>query len=202
MSYFVTGTDTDVGKTIACSWLMLHNPQAHYWKPIQAGLIEQDLVTVQSLTELEKERFEPCRYLLKEALSPHEAALRENIEIKLDKITRPSSKQLIVEGAGGLLVPINDDFFIIDLIKKMNMPVVVVARTALGTINHTLLSLEVLRNRGIKVAGIILNGHEVSHNRKAIEYYGDTQIIGEIPCFNKITKEALLNIEPQCALNL
>ncbi len=197
MSYFITGTDTDVGKTIACCWLMLQIKDAHYWKPVQAGQEERDLETVSLITELDRCRFLPSAYNLSEPLSPHESARREDIEIDMKHLKRPAiSEPLIVEGAGGVLVPLNRKILMIDLIKRLGLPVILVARTSLGTINHTLMSLEVLRNRDIEIAGIILNGNPSVHNRKAIEYYGNSDILVEIPLLNHLDIESLKAIRP------
>ncbi len=201
MAFFITGTDTGVGKTVAASWLMLHM-QADYWKPVQAGLEETDIDTVKQITALEDKYFHPCTYELTQPLSPHESAKRDGISIdmacfKLPKTDRP----LVIEGAGGLMVPLNDDKFVIDLIKQFNLPAILVCRSGLGTINHTLLSLEAMRVRDIKVAGLIMNGKLSSHNREALEQYGsDVPIVAEIPHLENITAESLLKIKPEIVL--
>lgn len=198
MSYFITGTDTDVGKTIVSAWLMLHSPKALYWKPIQAGQCDRDINRVQNLTKLPQARFVPSLYDLVEPLSPHESARRENIEIEWDKLQIPTSHSpLIVEGAGGLLVPLNRHYFLVDLIKKLQIPVILVARSGLGTINHTLMSLEIIRNRNIPIAGVILNGSLSPHNKQAIEEYGQVKILAEIPKLTRLDKDALMAIRPQ-----
>lgn len=201
--YFVTGTDTDVGKTVACAWLLLHT-QASYWKPVQSGLSEPtDTQFLKNLTGLPDTRFLPPAYELSEPLSPHEAARRDGVEIDLKKLTLPKSGvPLIVEGAGGLLVPLNRDALVIDLAAQLGLPVILAARAGLGTINHTLLSLEALRRRKLDIAGVILNGPRQPHNRQAIEEYGRINIIAEIPQFEFLTKEELLRIDLQADLGL
>ncbi|MHA1164322.1 MAG: dethiobiotin synthase [Alphaproteobacteria bacterium] len=191
MRYFITGTDTDVGKTIACAWLMLHT-QVRYWKPVQAGLEETDEDTIHTLTGAGDERFIATTYSLPEPLSPHEAAKRAGVKIEMEDFKLPDNyKPLIVEGAGGLMVPLNDRSLVIDLIVQLGLPAILVCRTGLGTINHSLLSLEALRARNIPVAGVILNGPDVPHNRAAIETYGKVRIIGHLPPLEPLTRRTL-----------
>lgn len=196
--FFVTGTDTDVGKTVVSAWLLAHL-DACYWKPVQAGTEpETDTQTVRRLAELPEDRIVPEAYVLKEPMAPHEAARREGISIDMAKLVGPQDDRLlIVEGAGGLLVPLNEKDYVIDLIEDLNLPVVLVARSTLGTINHTLLSLEALRRRGLVVAGVVINGPESPHNRAAIERYGKTQVIVEIPKLDTVTRSALRQIAPE-----
>jgi dethiobiotin synthetase len=199
--FFVTGTDTDVGKTLVSAWLLSHL-DACYWKPVQAGTEpETDSMTVRRLAELAEDRILPEAYVLKEPLSPHEAAKREGIVVDMNKLKSPAcDRALIVEGAGGLMVPLNDTAFVIDLAAELHLPIVLVARSMLGTINHTLLSLEALRRRGLFIAGVVMNGPETPHNRVAIERYGKTQVLAEIPWLEAVTKEALKAIEPEMDL--
>ena len=196
--FFVTGTDTDVGKTVVSAWLLAHL-DACYWKPVQAGTVpETDTQTVRRLAEVPEDRILPEAYVLKEPMAPHEAARREGISIDMAKLVAPQDDRLlIVEGAGGLLVPLNEQDYVIDLIEDLNLPVILVARSTLGTINHTLLSLEALRRRGLVVAGVVINGPESPHNRAAIERYGKTQVIAEIPRLDTVTRSALRQIAPE-----
>lgn len=199
--FFVTGTDTDVGKTVVSAWLMSHL-DATYWKPVQAGAEpETDTETVRRLAELPPDRTLPEAYLLREAIAPHEAARRADITINMAKLSPPPfSGMLVAEGAGGLMVPLNDEAYVIDLATELHLPVILVARSTLGTINHTLLSLEALRRRGLQLAGVVINGPETPHNRAAIERYGRAQVIAEIPWLESITRSALLEIEPEIDL--
>lgn len=200
MRCFVTATDTDAGKTVACAWLMLHS-EAKYWKPVQAGLEETDEASVRALTELGDNRFHQTAFSLPEPLSPHESARRAGITIDPAKLALPDNNgPLIVEGAGGLMVPLNDKMLVIDSIKQSALPVILVCRTTLGTINHSLLSLEALRARDIPVAGIILSGTDIPHNRAAIEIYGKTRVIAHIPPLEPLDKAALLAIKPEVDL--
>jgi len=181
-TYFVTGTDTDVGKTVVSAWLV-HHLNASYWKPVQSGMNETpDKNEIQRLCGISDHRILPSTYELNEALSPHEAARIDGIEIKLDKIVKPEVKgPLVIEGAGGVYVPLNDASFMIDLISKMGCPTIVVARSGLGTINHTLLTLSALRQNNIDVLGVVLNGPLNPKNKKAIEEFGKVPILGQIP---------------------
>ncbi len=196
--FFVTGTDTDVGKTVVSAWLLAHL-DACYWKPVQAGTEpETDTQLVRRLAEVPEDRILPEVYVLKEPLAPHEAARREGVSIDMAKLIGPQDDRLlIVEGAGGLLVPLNEQDYVIDLIEDLNLPVILVARSTLGTLTPPLLSLEALRRRGLVVAGVVINGPESPHNRAAIERYGKTQVIAEIPRLHTVTRSALRQIAPE-----
>jgi len=156
---FVTGIGTEVGKTVAAA-ILTEALAADYWKPVQSGSVDQtDTATVKQLVSNPSSRFYPEAYLLQAPLSPHAAAAAENIRIKPAEIRLPATQNhLIIEGAGGLLVPLTADFLMLDLIQQLQAEVILVSRNYLGSINHTLLSLEVLKNRRIPVAGIIFNG--------------------------------------------
>lgn len=200
MRCFITGSDTDAGKTLACAWVMLHTP-ARYWKPVQAGLEETDEEAIRALTGAGDDRFVPTTYALPDPLSPHEAARRAGLRISMEAFVLPDDTgPLIVEGAGGLLVPLNEKALVIDLIEKLGLPAILVCRTTLGTINHSLLSLEALRARNIPVAGVILSGPDVPHNRSAIETYGKVRIIGHIPLLDPLTSDALKAVRPEIDL--
>jgi dethiobiotin synthase len=204
--FFVTGTDTDVGKTVVSAWLLSHldarRIDAYYWKPVQAGVEpETDAATVSRLAQVPDDRVLPEAYVLPEGMAPHEAARRAGITIDMAKLEAPvSDRLLVVEGAGGMLVPLTDDSFVIDLAALLHLPVILVARSTLGTINHTLLSLEALRRRGLPLAGIVINGPETPHNRAAIERYGHAEVIAEIPWLDEVTRDSLLAIEPEIDL--
>jgi dethiobiotin synthase len=199
--FFVTGTDTDVGKTLVSAWLMTHLDAA-YWKPVQAGAEpETDSMTVRRLAEVSADRILPEAYVLSEAMAPHEAARRAGISIDMAKLKPPATDRLlVVEGAGGLLVPLNDTDYVIDLAGQLELPILLVARSTLGTINHTLLSIEALRRRDLPLAGVVVNGPETPHNRTAIERYGEVSVIAEIPWLPDVTRATLLEIEPELDL--
>ncbi|AWJ94971.1 dethiobiotin synthase (plasmid) [Azospirillum baldaniorum] len=190
---FVTGTDTGVGKTLVSACLA-RAWSAVYWKPLQTGLKDEggDTPTVTSLAALPAERVHPPAYALAEPLSPHAAAELEGVAIDAGALTLPDTgRPLVVEGAGGLMVPVTEDVFIIDLIARFGLPVVLVARSTLGTINHTLLSLEALRARGLAVAGVVLNGPPNPGNRAAIERFGKVRVLAEIPTLDRIDAETV-----------
>jgi dethiobiotin synthetase len=199
--FFVTGTDTDVGKTLVSSWL-LTQLDASYWKPVQAGVMpETDSSVVRRLAEIEADRILPEAYVLPEAIAPHEAARRAGIAIDMAKFVPPvSDRPLVVEGAGGLMVPLTDTAYVIDLAAELHLPLILVARSTLGTINHTLLSLEAIRRRGLPLAGVVINGPETPHNRAAIERYGQVAVIAEIPWLDVVNRSTLLTIEPELDL--
>ena len=199
--FFVTGTDTEVGKTLASAWL-LTQLDAAYWKPIQAGTAPTtDSATVQRLAELPASRILPEAYLLPEPMAPHESARRANIVLDMEKIKLPlQDKLVVVEGAGGLMVPICGGAFMIDLADSLELPIILVARSTLGTINHTLLSLEAIRRRGLPLAGVVISGPETPHNRSAIERFGQVDVIAEIPFLETINRETLKAITPELDL--
>jgi dethiobiotin synthetase len=199
--FFVTGTDTDVGKTLVAAWL-LTQLDASYWKPVQAGIMpETDSSVVRRLAEIEPDRILPEAYVLPEAIAPHEAARRAGIAIDMAKFVPPvSDRPLVVEGAGGLMVPLTDTAYVIDLAAELHLPLILVARSTLGTINHTLLSLEAILRRGLHLAGVVINGPETPHNRAAIERYGQVEVIAEIPWLDVVNRSTLLTIEPELDL--
>jgi len=199
--FFVTGTDTDVGKTVVSAWLMTHL-NAAYWKPVQAGTEPAtDTATIRELAELPADRILPEAYLLPEAMAPHEAARRAGVAIDMGKLKPPATDRLlIVEGAGGMLVPLSDKAYVIDLAAQLRLPVLLVARSTLGTINHTLLSIEALRRRSLPLAGVVMNGPKTLHNREAIERHGDVTVIAEIPWLPEVTRATLFVIEPELDL--
>lgn len=201
MRYFVTGTDTGIGKTVVSAWLTVQLG-ARYWKPVQAGLEgKTDEDVVRRLAGLGDDRVVPSAYALPEPLSPHEAARRAGTRIDMARFKLPDGGgPLVVEGAGGLLVPLNEAALVIDLIAHLGLPVILVARTTLGTINHTLLSLEALRRRDLPVAGVVLNGPHVPHNRAAIETYGKVRVLAHIPPLAPLTGDALRAIPPEMDL--
>ena len=178
---FVTGTDTDIGKTIASACLV-RALDADYWKPVQSGLTEgRDCDTISELTGLEESRIHPSTYELQAPLSPHEAARLEGLRLDMNQFKLPTTdNNLVVEGAGGVLVSINEGALMIDLIDQLDLPVVVVARSGLGTINHTLLTLEALRARNLELLGVIVSGPANPANVDAIRTYGKIKILLEL----------------------
>jgi dethiobiotin synthase len=190
--FFVSGTDTGIGKTLVSAMLMT-GLNATYWKPIQAGLDEEtDTEFVQRLSEAEDEKIIPERYRLNTPMSPHGAADIDDVQISLSDFKLPefSTKHLVVEGAGGLWVPINWEESVLDLILHLELPVLLVARSELGTLNHTLLSIEALRRRNIDVLGVILNGPHHQSNKETIEHFGKVPV-WEVHEIENITRQSL-----------
>jgi dethiobiotin synthetase len=194
--FFVTGTDTGVGKTLVCAVLM-KGLEAVYWKPIQSGVEElTDMDWLRNATGLPDTHFMPEAYRLTRPLSPHAAAEIDGVRISLNSLKLPQTghfQHLIVEGAGGVLAPLNERHYIKDLIKHLNLPVLLVARSTLGTINHTLLSLQCLRQAGIDVLGVVMNGPRNQINRRAIEFYGNVNVCAEVDILPKVTPQTLVN---------
>jgi dethiobiotin synthetase len=180
MKLFITGISTDVGKTIA-SAIITEALQADYWKPIQAGdLDNSDSHKIQRYISNDKTVIHNNSYKLNTPASPHLAAQLDGITIDLKTITEPKTKNhLVIEGAGGILVPLNDTDCIIDLIQK-DYKVIIVSRHYLGSINHTLLTFEALKSRNIKVAGIIFSGDENKASEEIILSKTKSKFIGRI----------------------
>jgi len=194
--FFVTGTDTGVGKTVV-SALLCAALDAYYWKPIQTGTREgTDRAAVERLAERPRAKLLPEIYRFAPPVSPHLAAHKTGVRIDLRKIRMPEiglRENLIVEGAGGALVPLNETQLMTDLMKHLGLPVILVARTTLGTINHTLLSLEALRAARLNVRGVVMVGKPNADNRKAIEHYGKIKVVGAIPPLKKLNRNSLLS---------
>lgn len=193
MSHFiVTGTDTGIGKTVVAA-MLTQALGATYWKPLQSGIEGGvDTKAVQKMTGLPSERFLPESYVFTEPLSPHRAAEIDGVEVDVDSLQIPDTDQrLIIEGAGGLMVPLTRKNLLINLFKSWHVPVILVARTGLGTINHTLLSLEALWSRKIPVHGIIFVGDENADNMKTIHQFSDTKILGRLPMLDSLNTESL-----------
>jgi dethiobiotin synthetase len=189
---FVTGTDTDVGKTVFCAGLVgLLN--AHYWKPIQAGLSgETDTEVVRRLARVPVERIIPETWRLRMPLSPHRAAELDDVQIDPATLRLPDvPAQVIIEGAGGLLVPLSRSTLLIDVIARWSIPTVLCARTRLGTINHTLLSLEALRRRDIPILGVAFIGEAQPDSEQTIASMGGVRVLGRLAWIDPLTPQAL-----------
>jgi dethiobiotin synthase len=197
--HFVTGTDTNVGKTVL-SALLVAALDAVYWKPVQTGAIEgTDRESVRAWAEIPEERLPLERYLFDAPVSPHLASREEKVRIDLDAFELPKSaashsRKWIVEGAGGVLVPLNERDLMRDLMRRIGFPVIIAARTALGTINHTLLTLAALREANLPISGVVMIGDRNDDNRLAIERYGEACVIGYIPILPKIDRSTLLDV--------
>lgn len=201
MNFFVTGTDTDVGKTIVSAVLIHYFRQQNplYYKPIQTGVIlrngqrlSEDIETVNRLTGLGYKLKDSNTYLLEAPMSPFQAAQKENIQISMEKIKEQYETMtsvydtVIVEGAGGVLVPLTEQHYTIDLIRALNISVIVVVRAGLGTINHSLLTLRALRDRNIPVAGFMVNRYPEHPDRVEQENPAIIETFSGIPCIGKI----------------
>ena len=197
---FVTGTDTGVGKTVVAAALMSRWRQlAHlrYWKPVQTGIeSDDDTAEVLRLAGLPSERALCDGVRLPRPLSPHLSASLSGTSISVPALlemaaSQPVSQRWIVEGAGGVLVPLNERQLMIDLMSVLGMPVVIAARSGLGTINHTLLTIEALRARAIAIAGVVLVGPPNADNQLAIETHAHVTVIGSLPMLAPLTPHAL-----------
>jgi dethiobiotin synthetase len=194
---FVTGTDTNIGKTVLAAALLQRYRSAmplRYWKPIQTGVPQDDDTRdVRKLGACSDAEICDSGIRLPRPLSPHLSAKLGGVQIDLQTILTLASVSAgwIVEGAGGLLVPLNRDHLMIDLIAALNIAVVIMARSQLGTINHTLLTLEALRARSIPIGGVVLGGEPNRENRVAIETYGDVLVLGEMPLFPDLSAQVL-----------
>lgn len=200
---FVTGTDTGIGKTL-CSAILMNalrkTQKVCYWKPIQTGIEEDnDTLTVKNLANCVDEEIFDEGFRLEKPLSPHLSARLAETEISVEKTLkfiekeRKKEKFFIVEGAGGVLVPLNDDELMIDLMQQLRLPVVVVARSGLGTINHSLLTAQALRSRNLEIFGFVMSGEPNKENRRAVEKYGKARVLAEIPKFATIDGKTLQN---------
>lgn len=190
----VAGIGTEVGKTVA-SAVLVEALNADYWKPIQSGdLTNSDTNTVRQLVSNSISQFHPEAYRLTQPLSPHAAAELDGVTIELDNFSVPQTDNaLVIELAGGLMVPLNEHDLMIDLVRRMGLPVVLVSRNYLGSINHTLLSVEACRSRNIPLLGILFNGPSVLASETFILTYTGLPCIGGIRQEAVLTKEVIRN---------
>ena len=190
--YVISGTDTGIGKTVF-SAALTGALNANYWKPVQSGLEEEtDSEMVARLSNVPATRILPEAYRLKEAASPHLSARLENMKIDVARLEPPAcGNPLIIEGAGGLLVPLTEKTVFVDVFARWHIPVILCARTSLGTINHTLLSIEALRNRNVPIHGVAFIGAENLDTQTIIAKIGQVRILGRLPILDRLTKESL-----------
>ena len=191
-AFVVAGTDTGVGKTVF-SAALAGALCAAYWKPVQAGLDDEtDSQIVARLAGLEPERMLPEAFRLGTPASPHLAARFDGLAIVPDKLDPPPApRPLVIETAGGVMTPLTLQTTNADLLARWRLPVIVVARTTLGTINHSLLTLEALRRRGAPVLGVAFIGEEDTEAQGAIAHMGETRILGRLPQLSPLTRETL-----------
>ena len=203
MEIAVTGTGTEIGKTVVSAILLAHwlgRMEVSYWKPVATGADEgRDSLEVASLVGPELRVLEEC-YRFGPPLSPHLAARLAGVEIEPERIVsaygrhREASGEglLVVEGIGGLLVPMTErGYLVVDLLKALDLPCLIVSSSRLGTINHTLLTLEALRSRGLGLAGVVLNGPVNPENRRAIERFGRTRVVAELETLVPLSRETV-----------
>jgi dethiobiotin synthetase len=192
MRLVVCGTDTDVGKTVV-SALLVQGLGATYWKPVQSGMEGGgDTGRVQQLLGLPPERVWPEAYRLTAPVSPHWSAERDGVSIDPARLALPAGDDpLVVETAGGLLVPLRRNWLQIEQIAVWGLPVLLVARSGLGTLNHTLLSLEALSRRSIPVLGLVLNGDPHPDNPRTLEALGGVPVLAELPLLAPLDREGL-----------
>ncbi|QRM56648.1 dethiobiotin synthase [Sinorhizobium sp. BG8] len=191
-AFVVTGTDTGIGKTLF-SAALTDALSGYYWKPVQSGLEEEtDSETVERLGRVPPERILPEAYRLKTPASPHLAARIDSVTIEAESLDIPvTDAPLVIEGAGGLLVPLTERVLFADVFARWRAPVILCARTALGTINHTLLSLEALKSRAIPVFGVAFIGEERADTQHIIAALGGVRVLGRLPQLETVTAEAL-----------
>ncbi len=199
---FITGIGTGIGKTVT-SAVLVENLKADYWKPVQSGDLDySDTDKVKELVSNNKSVFHPEAYRLTQPFSPHKSAEIDGVRIELSKIILPETEnQLIIEGAGGLMVPLNDSDLMIDLIKKFDAEVVLVSQNYLGSINHTLMSADILKSKEISLNMIIFCGEENKSSEDIISKHLNTRII-RIPFFKDLKKKDLAEFAKIVSFNL
>jgi dethiobiotin synthetase len=201
MRLVVAGIGTDVGKTVV-SAVLCRSYNADYWKPVASGTEDGpvDHEVMQSLLAGSDSHIHPCAYIFKKSLSPHIAAALDGVEIGLDEIRPPkTSRPLIIELAGGVCVPLNDTATNLDLLVRWMYPVLIVSRHYLGSINHTLLTVEALRVRGIPIAGMVFNGEELPDTERIISHFTKVPVWGRIPHLESVTGESLTGLTLNCS---
>lgn len=190
-AFIVTGTDTGIGKTVF-SAALAGALGAHYWKPVQAGLDDgADRDSVARLSGLPESHILPEAYRLNTPCSPHRAAEIDGVAIELARLSLPPQRPLVIEGAGGALVPVTRGTTYADVFAWWNLPVVIVARTSLGTINHSLLTIEALRSRGVPIHGVAFVGDAVEDSEATIASMGQVRRLGRLPILPTLDPAAL-----------
>lgn len=200
MNYFVTAIGTDSGKTLV-SAILVEALKADYWKPVQAGF-PTDTEQVQQLVSNPISKFHPETHQLKLPASPHAAARFEHLHIELDDFVLPeTTNEIVAEGAGGVLVPVNQEDFVIEIARELEMEVVLVANLYLGSINHTLLTVDYLKRNNYKVKGIIFNGDSNPESEQIIEKHSGFRVLLHLPQLGKITPEIVQYWADELLLN-
>ncbi|MBK0383501.1 dethiobiotin synthase [Pedobacter sp. SD-b] len=201
--YFITGIGTEIGKTMVSACLV-EKLKADYWKPIQSGdLDNSDTDKVRNLISNDRSFFHQETYRLTQPFSPHHSANLDHVKIDLNNFKIPETdNNLIIEGAGGLMVPLNDKDLIIDLIKKLDVEVILVSKNYLGSINHTLLSIEALKSRNIKIKGVVFNGDKNPSTENIIIKTTGIEVVANIPQLEKINKLGIKELVNNVKFNL
>ncbi len=200
---FVTGIGTNVGKTVAAT-ILCEALQADYWKPIQAGNLENtdtDFVRLHVANPVSKTHAEA--YRLREAASPHFAAANEKVRIEIEKLKLPETRnKLVIEGAGGILVPLNDELVMFDVVEYLKLPVIVVMRNYLGSINHALLTCQFLEERGVELIGIMVSGNNYNDNEEIVQHFSQLPVIGHIDETKDLDKNFVVSQANKLKLSL
>lgn len=193
-TFFITGIGTDIGKTLAAA-ILVEALNADYWKPVQAGsLNDTDADFVRRMISNQVSVIHPETFRLTEPMSPHAAAKIDRVNIRLKDFHLPKTKNtLIIEGAGGILVPLNEKRLVVDLIKKLNAEVIIVIKNYLGSINHSLLTIEAAKSRKLKIAGLIINGEPNKASEEIILKRSRLKVLGRIFPEKEITKSIVRN---------
>tara|TARA_R110000796_G_scaffold74374_1_gene167112 strand:- start:69983 stop:70594 length:612 start_codon:yes stop_codon:yes gene_type:complete len=200
MNYFVTAIGTDSGKTLV-SAILVEALKADYWKPVQAGK-PLDTTTVKELVSNEITKFHPETHIFKLPASPHAAAKFEHLAIQLDDFVLPeTTNDIIIEGAGGVLVPINQDDYVIDIARELSAPVILVVNLYLGCINHTLLTIDYLKRNEIPVLGIVFNGESNFESESIIEQKSGYKVLLRLPKLSMINKNIVKYWADELMLN-
>ncbi|CAM4043496.1 ATP-dependent dethiobiotin synthetase BioD [Novosphingobium lubricantis] len=190
-AFVVTGTDTGIGKTVFAAALT-GALQAHYWKPVQAGLDDgADRDTVAALAGVDPARILPEAYRLTTPCSPHRAAELDGVNIDIARLALPAQRPLVIEGAGGALVPVTRTVVYADVFAEWDLPAIIVARTALGTINHSLLTIEALRARGVAIRGVAFVGPANEDSEATICAMGKVARLGRLPMLDRLDAQTL-----------
>lgn len=201
MNYFISAIGTDSGKTVI-SAIVTEALQADYWKPIQAGIETTDKGTLTDLISNHKTVFHKEQWLLKSPMSPHLAAKIDGVTVDPNSLTLPSTKNdLVIEGAGGLLVPVNDKQTVLDLFEQLEGELILVSNIYLGSINHTLLSINELKRRNIHVKGIIFNGDDPDNTKEIILNWSGYKEILHVPTLKSVDKKTIFELASKLKKN-
>jgi len=192
--FFVTGIGTGIGKTVV-SAVLVEKLKADYWKPVQSGDLENsDTLAVKSLVSNRTSVFHEETYKLTQPFSPHKSAAIDGVTINPEHFKLPATNNtLIIEGAGGLMVPLTSRFLMLDLVKQLGAEVILVSQNYLGSINHTLLSIYALKQENIPIKGIIFNGIKDIYSKDVILEHSQLDLLGHIPEYSTLDKNTIID---------